>query len=226
VGQLPLGLSLKPHTSFESFVGGSNSAALEHVRAVACGQRAESVWLYGAPGTGKSHLLAAACRAASEKELRAISLSADGAAEPSMLSHLDDIDVVAIVDVDRFAGIDDWERALFSLFNARLQRGGLLVTAASPPRACGFTLADLVSRAGAAAIYRLEHLDDDSLQTAIMRHAVMRGLSLEPDAARYLLKRVSRDPGELVGLLDRIDSYSLAAQRRVTIPLLREVISS
>jgi DnaA family protein len=224
ITQLPLALELKPHASFESLVAGPNEAAITHVRQVASGARRESVWIFGARNTGKSHLLAAACRAASAGNLRPIYLPLDPAGDPGMLCQLDDVDVVALDDIDRVAGAPQWESALFTVFDARLQRGGLLAAGASAPRDCGFGLADLVSRAGSCASYRLAFLNDADLQSALIGHAGRRGLNLEPAKAVYLLQRVSRDLGELTGCLDRIDRYSLAAQRRITIPLLREVL--
>jgi DnaA family protein len=226
VSQLPLELKLKPHASLDSFVAGANRAAVEHVRSVSLGERLDSVWVYGQAHTGRSHLLAAACRAAGEAGLRAIYLSPESVADPEMLRQLGDMDLVALDDIDRVAGDSDWEASLFSLFDSRLQSGGLVVAAAAPPRECGFVLTDLVSRAGAAAIYRLEYLGDDDLRSAVIRHAAMRGLSLEPAALSYLLQRVSRDLSELTDCLDRIDDYALAAQRKITIPLLREVITA
>lgn len=224
MSQLPLALKLKPHASFENFVVGPNDPAVEHVKAVALGERCESVWLFGQANTGKSHLLSAACRAAGDRSLRPIYLPLDPNGDPEILQHLDEMDLVALDDVHRVAGLKGWEAALFSLFDRRLHRGGLLAAANAAPRECGFELQDLVSRAGAAAIYRLEFLDDDELQTALMGHAARRGLNLEPNEASYLLQRVSRDLGQLTDCLDRIDRYSLAAQRRITIPLLREVL--
>jgi DnaA family protein len=136
------------------------------------------------------------------------------------------MDLIALDDIQRVAGSTAWESALFSVFNARLQRGGLLVAAETAPRDCGFGLPDLVSRAQAAATYRLDYLGDEELKAAVISHAARRGLSLELPEAHYLLQRVSRDLGELTACLDHIDRFSLAAQRRITIPLLREVISA
>lgn len=224
MAQLPLPLGLKAHASFDSLITGPNSAAIEHVRAVATGRRAESVWLYGPASTGKTHLLAAACRAAGAAKLRPIYLSIEPARDPGLVAELDGLDVIALDDLHRVAGHADWEAALFGVFDARLQRGGLIVAADAAPRDCGFELPDLVSRAGAAAIYRLDFLGDDDLQAAVLGHASSRGLSLDSAAASYLLQRVSRDLGQLTDWLDRIDRYALAAKRRITIPLLREVI--
>lgn len=226
MAQLPLALSLNPHTSIGSFVVGQNGAAIEHLKRIALGERRESLWFFGQPSTGKSHLLAAACRMAGEAGLRPIYLQLDPHGDPGMLRELEALDLIALDDVHRVAGVPAWEAALFSVFNARLERGGLLAAASAAPQDCGFNLADLTSRAGAAAIYRLEFLGDHELQAAVIGHATRRGLSLEGPEANYLLQRVSRDLGELTALLDRIDRYSLATQRKITIPLLREVIGA
>jgi DnaA family protein len=45
-----------------------------------------------------------------------------------------------------------------------------------------------------------------------------------PEAvAHYLLQRHARDLTALFGLLERLDRASLAAQRRLTVPFVREV---
>jgi DnaA family protein len=224
MAQLPLALTLKAHASFASFVSGPNAQAVDHVRAVASGQRHDSIWLRGPAGSGKSHLLAAACRLAGDSGRRAIYLPLGADREPGMLSNLDDVDLIAIDDLHRVAGQPAWEAALFPVFDARLERGGVVAAAEGSPHDCGFSLRDLESRAAAATIYRLGFLDDDDLEQAVRGHAGLRGLSLDAAAASFLTQRFSRDLGKLISCLDRIDRYSLAAQRRVTIPLLREVI--
>jgi DnaA family protein len=226
MSQLPLDLSLQPHTSFAGFVAGPNTAAVEHVRAIADGRRGEFVWLCGPSNTGKSHLLAAACRWSGDHGLRAIYLPLASRTDPGLMSDLDDLDLVAIDDVDNAAGQSDAEAALFSLLNGRLQRGGVLLAASSTPRDSGFVLPDLVSRAAASAVYRMEFLGDDDLREAVILQAKLRGLRLDEPAASYLLQRASRDLGALTLCLDRIDRYALAAQRRLTIPLLREAMSA
>lgn len=224
--QLPLALKLKAHAEFASFVAGPNGPAVEHLKSVAAGERAESVWLCGAPGTGKSHLLAAACRLAGESGSTAMYLAPGAGDEPRIVAELERLDVITLDDIDRVAGSAGWEAALFSLFDSRLLRGGLIVAGSAPPRECGFALPDLASRAASMALYRLEFLADDDLEAAVLGHARQRGLSLDAAAVTYLLQRVSRDLGELTGWLDRIDRHSLAEKRRITIPLLREVIGA
>ena len=222
--QIPLQLQLKPYASFASFVAGSNEAAAKHVESIANGQRSETTWIHGGASSGKSHLLSAACRAAGEGGHTAIYLPLDPDLEPELLRQLDAIDVVALDDVHRVAGRAQWEEALFAAFDRRLQSGGLIVAAQAPPRECGFELADLVSRASAAAVYRLEYLEDNDLQQALLVQANLRGLNLDEAGASYLLQRLSRDLRELTDGLDRIDNFALSAKRKITIPLLREAM--
>jgi len=42
----------------------------------------------------------------------------------------------------------------------------------------------------------------------------------------WLFAREKRDLGSLLGVLDRVDAASLAAQRRVTVPFLRKLLES
>ena len=226
MAQIPLALKFERHASFESFVAGANLAAMEHVRSIAGGGRPESVWLAGPDGTGKTHLLAAGCRAAGDAGAGAMYLALDAGADPAVLVGLDAVDVLALDDLDRVAGLAAWEQALFAVFDARLQRGGLLLAATGRPQDCGFGLPDLVSRANATSIYRLAPLDDRELASAVTRQAELRGLDLDAAAASFLLQRLRRDLTELTAWLDRIDRVSLARQRRVTIPLLREIIAA
>ena len=222
--QIPLQVKLRPYASFASFIAAGNQAAVSHVEAIASGRRLETAWIHGRASTGKSHLLNAACRAAGEANLRTIYLALNPEHSPETLTQLDGIDVVALDDIHSVAGAPAWEEALFSVFDRRLQSGGLIVASDLPPHECGFALPDLVSRAAAAAVYRLEYLDNLDLQRALILQAELRGLSLDENCAAYLLQRLSRDLRELMDGLDRIDHYALSAKRKITIPLLREAM--
>ncbi len=146
MAQLPLALALPAYARFETFVPGASAAAVEHVRAVA---RAggDTLWLWGVAGCGKTHLLQAACREASEAGRRAMYVSIPSA-EPAFLAGLEDIELLALDDVDGAAGDAEWERALFVVLNEFLQRrGGLVLAARASAAGAGFALHDVASRA-------------------------------------------------------------------------------
>lgn len=224
MGQLPLALALADHASFETFVSSGNATAVEHVRSAAHAA-ADTVWLWGAAGAGKSHLLQAACRAATAAGRRAmyVALPADS---PAVLADLEQVDLLAIDGMHTVAGDPRWERPLFAILNAYLGRSGsLLLAAAVPPGQCEYRLADLKSRAAGAVTYRLAPLDDAGRAAALRLHAAARGLAFDAAAAEFLLKRVARDMAALTQWLAQLDRTSLAEQRRLTIPFIRELIA-
>jgi DnaA-homolog protein len=227
VSQLPLALTLPDHARFSTFVPGTNGAALEHARAVAHAA-GETLWLWGVAGSGKTHLLQAACREAADADRRAMYLALDDSAlEPEVLAGLDELDMLALDRADAKAGSPEWERRLFVVVNDFLaRRGSLLLAARTAPRTAGFRLPDLASRVAAAVTYRLQPLDDEDRVRALVGHAAARGLELDRAAAEYLLHRVARDMRGLGVWLERLDRASLAERRRVTIPFIRELLAA
>jgi DnaA family protein len=173
-----------------------------------------------------THLLQAACREATAAGRRAMYVALP-ASSPEILSDLERIDVLAVDDVHTVAGDLAWERALFVILNAFSSRsGGTLLLAASAPAAqCGFGLADLKSRGAGAVTYRLAPLDDADRANALRLHAAARGLTLDAAAADFLLTRVARDMAALTSWVARLDHASLSAQRRLTIPFIRELMA-
>ena len=225
--QLALELPRSPHARLDTFVAGRNVVAAKHVTAVAEGAR-ETLWLWGVPGSGKTHLLQAACRAADLDGKRAMYVALDPAAalSPLVLRGLDALDLLAVDQVERGAGDLEWEKELFVLLNAFLARqGGLLLAGRQPPATVGWVLPDLASRAAGAVVYRLEPLQDDDQIAALIGHARARGLELDRAAAEYLQHRVARDMSGLTEWLERLDRASLVAQRRLTIPFIRELLA-
>jgi DnaA family protein len=220
-----LALALDDYASFATFVGGNNAATVEHVRSLA-GGGGDTVWLWGAEGTGKSHLLQAACRAATAAGRRAMYVALP-AASPAILADLEQVDLLAIDDLHAIAGDLAWEQPLFLILNAFLSGSGALLLAATAPAAqCGLRLPDLASRGAGAVTYRLAPLADADRAAALRLHAAARGLELDAAAAEFLLKRVARDMTALTNWLARLDRASLSAQRRLTIPFIREQLDA
>jgi DnaA-homolog protein len=117
------------------------------------------------------------------------------------------------------------ERALFRLFNDAAElRTRLIFAAAAAPRQSGWSLEDWRSRAAACVVYQIRELDDEGRIEALRLRAAQRGLQLPYDTSEYLLKRMPRDLPSLFEILDELDEASLEAQRRLTIPFIREAL--
>ncbi|RFA30435.1 DnaA regulatory inactivator Hda [Alkalilimnicola ehrlichii] len=225
--QLALDLGLDDSASFTSYYPGPNAEALAAVRACALGTGESNLFLYGDKGLGKTHLLQAACRAAAGEGALAVYLPLADALTWSLqvLEGLETMSLVAVDDVHLLRQHQDWQVALFHLFNSVRDAGGrLLFAAQDKPGDLGFSLPDLVSRLQWGLVLRLQDLDDEEKLAGLCFRAHQRGLELPRETAQYLLARFPRDMAYLFDTLDRLDQASLAAQRRLTIPFIRQVL--
>ena len=225
--QLPLGLVLKDSARFESYFPGLNNELLQHLQLAASGDGERLVYLAGAPGMGKTHLLQAACHSASQGGRRSSYLPVQALLQltPAVLEDLEQLDLVCLDDVSAAAGHPDWETGLFDLFNrVRAADTTLLVAAEQRPDLCGFTLPDLASRLGWGVTYTLKALDDEDVTAALCCRARGRGLELPEETAQFLLRRFPRDLPTLFALFDTLDTASLIEQRRLTIPFVKSVL--
>jgi len=230
--QLPLALRYPPDQRFETWLGAS--AALAQMRALALGESRDarfldSMFLQGASGSGKTHLLLAACAAAEAAGRRAhyLSLARLRGRAREALQGIEAADLVALDDLDALAGSRDDEVALFDLHNRVRDAGtGLLYAARGVPAALPLALPDLRSRLAQCTLLALRALDDDGRACVLRQRAASRGLAFDEAALDWLLKRCSRDLSGLSALFERLDRASLAAQRRLTVPFLRQVLGT
>ncbi len=215
-------MGLRDTARFASYVAGPNVEAVERL-ADPSGPRV--LWLWGRPGSGKTHLLQAACAEAGERHRGAAYFDLAAAPQVAWLDGCEALDLVCLDALDAIAEDAGWNAAIFRLYTLLQDAGGRLVVASGlPPSALAFKLPDLRSRLLAASVHQLAELDEGDACAALRWRATARGLELTEEAALYLVHRLPRDAHSLFGVLDRLDEASLAAQRRLTIPFLREQI--
>lgn len=196
--QLPLEISPPADPALDNFIPGANAEALERVRALAEGRLSEAIlYLWGEAGSGRSHLLRAAARA-----------------NPGLVV-VDDVETL-----DAAA-----QQALFVAINAaREGQAAVLASGSAPP--AGLALReDLRTRLGWGLVYQLRPLTDAEKALHLRAEARRRGLRLTDEVVWYLLHRLPRDVASLNAVLERLDRHSLARQRPITLPLIREALS-
>ncbi|HEB94138.1 MAG TPA: DnaA regulatory inactivator Hda [Gammaproteobacteria bacterium] len=229
--QLPLAYAWRDGLNFDNFCGAGNAAVVQSLRHGADGSGDQFIYLWGAPGVGKSHLLQAACqRAAKQGRLVAYLPLADFFDEQAgmpieALDGLENLALVCLDDVQVVAGVAHWEEAVFHLYN-RLRGSGAVLLAAgdASPAGLDIGLPDLRSRLGWGPVFRVQEPQEDEKIHALQARAKARGFDLPDEVARYLIRRSPRDMTSLFALLDRLDQASLAQQRRLTIPFVRNLI--
>jgi DnaA family protein len=196
--QLPLEISPATEATFESFIAGANAEALERVRALAAGTLQEAiVYLWGEPGSGRSHLLRAAARV-----------------NPGLVAA-DDVEALD----------PEAQQALFVAINSAREGQAAVLAAGNAPPAGLALREDLRTRLGWGLVYQLKSLTDAEKAMHLRAEAARRGLRLTDEVVWYLLHHLPRDVASLNTVLEKLDRHSLARQRPITLPLIREALS-
>ena len=225
--QLALDIGWRRGAAFEHFVAGSNAEAIQSVRQLAERGGMACLYLWGGEGTGKTHLLHAACEAAAAAGRRVAYVPlADYTRRPAeVIADFDAFHLVCLDDLYFIASRPDWEEAVFSLYQGlRAKGGGLLVSAPCSPHGLGLALPDLVSRLAAELVIRVKPLGDGERGEVLRLHARQRGLELRAEVADFILRHHRRDLHALICLLERLDRTALAEKRALTLPFVREAM--
>jgi DnaA-homolog protein len=221
-----LGVRLPDRAVFASFLTARNEQAVDHLRQAADARISGTSWVCGPHGSGKTHLLQAVCAQASTRMSAGyVPLRELGRLGTGVLDGLRQLECLCLDDVDEVVGQLEWERELFGVLREIEESGGRLVTAAeAPPALLRWSLPDLGSRFAASAIFQLRVLDEEEQQAALQLRARLRGFELPEETSRWLQRRYPRDMHKLYELLDTLDEAALVAQRRLTVPFIREVL--
>jgi len=225
--QLTLGVHLRDDATFNNFYVGDNRELMASLQAMVKGDGDTFIYFWGAKGSGRSHLLQASCHAIGLEGYPTAYIPLAQAAQlsPKLLENLDSVSLICLDDIGAIAQDPEWELALFNLYNcARDRNVRLSIVGESPPKQMDFGLADLQSRLCSAVIFNIKSLTDEQKLLVLQRRAKARGLALPVDVGRFLLNHYSRDTNALFEALDKMDKVSLAEQRRLTIPFVKQVL--
>jgi DnaA family protein len=232
--QLPLGIRLRATSVFASYFPGRNQSVVDALAALSARREGPNdgptcVWVHGAVSVGKTHMLQAMCASAHSNGETAAYLPLREVAQlgGEILSGYGQFALVCLDDGEAVAGDASWERALFRLHQELDEQGGRLVlSAAAPPAALPFKLADLASRLNGGVVLTLQPLDEQEQLAALQLRAQLRGCELPEETGQFLLRRLPRNMAALCTFLDELDTASLVAQRRLTVPFVKAVMKS
>jgi len=210
--QLALDLVQPLRPSLDNFVAGRNAEAVAALQALVQGGGERFVLLWGVGGSGRSHLLHAVANSAP-------SLWIDPATRE--MSFDPGVRIYVADDVDCYDA--ELQQQVFVLQNdVRASREAVLVASASAPPAQLALRDDVRTRLAWGLVYQLHALTDAEKEEALRTHATSRGLALPTDVLKYLMTHMPRDLSTQIAILDALDGYALAAQRSITVPLIRE----
>jgi DnaA family protein len=220
--QLVLDLHPDRPPTLDNFVPGANGELLAALARLAEPPASSSppphLYLWGAKGSGRTHLLQATVARARERGRPAFGFSAadiDASLPPAPAA------LIAIDNIETLA--PEAQIALFNAFNrARNHNQTLLLTGPDAPLRLALR-EDLRTRIGQSLIFEARPLDDDTRAAILRSLAARRGLALSGDVLGFMLSHGPRDLPSLVKIFAALDSASLEYKRPITLPLLREL---
>ena len=224
--QIALDIGLASTPSFDNFFAGPNVAVLAHLELSSSSTRASvPTYLWGQSGSGKTHLLRAACEALQEQGARVGWLDASVQSPPEFSESW----AAVILDECHLYNAVQQQVAfnwfINSIYPAEGQPRWVLAAGDLPP-ADLMLREDLRTRLGWGNVFELHALSEPERRAVLKREADVRGLFLSDDVVDFMLRRFSRDLGSLMRLLDKLDAHALQTQRAITIPLIKDMLET
>lgn len=233
--QLPLPIHQVDDETFDNFYAENSLVLLDSLRQNFVDVQQPFFYIWGGKSSGKSHLLKAVSNhyLLNQQTSSYIPLEKSQYFSPMVLDNAEQLDVICLDDLHVVAGDEAWELAIFNLFNQIREQQGLfgcghktllMISADCPPHQLKINLPDLRSRLTWGEVYQLNDLSDEQKRIILQRNAYQKGMELSDEVANFLLKRLDRDLQTLSTELDRLDRASLQAQRKLTVPFVKEIL--
>jgi DnaA family protein len=215
--QIPLAIGAEVARGFDNFIPGTNALALVHLQALEAASA--PVYLWGPTGSGKTHLLEALVqRFHSQGRLAGWF----GAGDAVPWTFDENWALIVFDACDEFNA--DQQQAAFALFVQAATHGAALVAAGRVPPVDLPLREDLRTRFGWGHVFAVQPLSEPEVRSALRREADRRGVFLSDEVMHHLLTHFSRDLKHLMAQLDRLDEFSLANKRAITVPLLKRML--
>ena len=187
----------------------------------------DDLFVYGISGTGKSFLLQSICNHISLAKKLSLYIPLNDVIKhgPGFLDSLEELDLICIDEIDLIAGNKEWEIAIFNLINnCLISKCRLIFSSQINPSNIEFNLVDLFSR-----IKKIDHMElfpitDNNHENAIRFITKTKSLNLGDNEINYLMTHSKRNISNLIEILEKLDKLSLELKRKITIPLIKEVI--
>ncbi len=220
MNQLGLPISLNTSMLLESFV--ANQELLRSINQLFLDENSSEVFIYGASGQGKTHILQGAVLKALEMDKNAVYIDCSQSFPEHILDLVDQIDFISFDNVHLISSEN--QEVFFDLYNrARQTQIFILVSGDSLPSDLE-VMKDIKTRLSLAAVYKLEELNDELIMSVIDSQMSQRNLSVNSNVYEYLFKNYSRDLKVLLSTLNDLDKASLQSKKPISIPFVKKFL--
>ncbi len=225
--QIPFKFGNFQKNDLVSFLPGDNQDLLKLIKLITNKGKSHRLYLWGESGTGKSHLLQAACKQAADSELHVayIPLKELSMLSAEMLHDLGELDLVCVDDLECLAGQTEWQQGLVWLYNElRDNNHSMIISGNKSSTNIDLEVEDLKSRLAWDQVTQIKSPDDELKIEILKQKANARSFELSDEVIEFLIRRVDRNLGSLMNVLDKIDHASLAEKRKITIPFVKNIL--
>ena len=225
--QIPFEFGNFQKIDFTSFIEGENQDLLDFLITVTKKKKNDCLYIWGSQGTGKTHLLQAACKQADDmnSQVTYIPLKQHEEFDSEIFNGLGKLDLICVDDLEFISGNLEWQQRLTLLYNEiRDNNNSIIISSTSSPKNIKIELDDLKSRLVWGQVHKIKPPNDELKIEILKRKASERSFELSESVAEFLIHRTDRDLNSLIKILDVIDHSSLAAKRKVTIPFVKKLI--
>ncbi|MGH7569433.1 MAG: chromosomal replication initiator protein DnaA [Gemmatimonadales bacterium] len=236
---------LNERYTFQTFVIGKSNelaAAAAHAVAEAPGKTYNPLFIYGATGLGKTHLMQAIAHAVLQKNpnTRLLYLGAEQFLNEVIESihartmsefrrrYRNDVDLFLVDDVHFLEGKEQTQEEFFHTFNALFEaHKQMVLTSDRPPKEIPGLEDRLISRFEWGMVADIGHPDLEH-RIAILRKKAEQDhleLTIPDDVLRFIAEHVRSSVRELEGCIIKLLLFASLKNREVTIELAREALS-
>ena len=220
MNQLGLPISLDSKMLLDNFLG--NKHLLDFITKLYVDKTSAEIYVYGAPGLGKTHLLQGAALRVLSDQQSAMYIDCHNSLPGHVLESIEQLNWISIDNIDEIN--DNQQDLFFDLYNrAKQARVTMLISGTDLPSELG-VMKDLKTRLGLATVFQLEELDDELKMLVLNNQMSDRNLSINSKVYEYLFKYYSRDVKVLLTAIDDLDKVSLQAKQSITIPFVKKTL--
>ncbi len=216
--QIPMDFGFFTKKTFENFIIGNNKKLFNSLNNF--DKSNQIILIYGSKSSGKSHI----CEAVLNKNDKN-HIFINNVDILINLKLTDYYDLLVIDDLDNLVSSRKCEEKLFNLLNNQiLYKKPALITSSKDINDCNLELEDLSSRITSDKIFNIQDLEDEDKVNMMVSYSTQRGLEIPQKVLDYIMNNCSRDLFFLCALIKSIDTVSLSAKRKITIPFLKKVL--
>ena len=187
----------------------------------------DDLFIYGTKESGKTFLLQAMCNSYSSMSKSSLYIPLKKVMNfgVEIFESLENIDLICVDGIEEVISKIEWETAIFNLINkALISESRLILTSSKDLKSLNFSLLDLESRIRKIQSYELHPINDKDIFDALKYISKLTSINLGDKEARYLVTYSQRNISNLVHILESLDQLSMEMKRKITIPLIKEVI--